>query len=399
MKVALTRNGITLSSPALHPLRRPLGRSLAGALALALLAGWRCALAAPVTLMSYNLYLGADLTPLATAPSVPAFIGAAGTAFANVNATDFNDRANAIADQILATGPQFIGLQEVTTWRTGQGLDPAPATTVAYDFLGILGNALTARGLSYTPIAAVQNLDVEVPAATTTGLIDIRLTDQDVLLARTDLPPGVTYANAQAQNFSTAVTLTVAGMPITFLRGWNSADVTVDGETFRLVNTHLEPISELARLAQAQELLNGPGNTPLPLVLIGDLNTEAAPPAAAPGGATYASLLAAGFLDALAAAGIGDQSTCCQDADLLNPASLLSSRIDLALVRGGLEVLSAEVVGEAQADRSALGLWPSDHAGIVVTLQVPEPSTVVLLVVPGALLALRGMRRRRGAPV
>jgi endonuclease/exonuclease/phosphatase family metal-dependent hydrolase len=188
-------------------------------------------------------------------------------------------------------------------------------------------------------------------------------------------------------------------MPITFLRGWNSADVTVDGETFRLVNTHLEPVSELARLAQAQELLNGPGNTPLPLVLIGDLNTEAAPPAAAPGGATYASLLAAGFLDALAAAGIGDQSTCCQGADLLNPASLLSSRIDLALVRGGLEVLSAEIVGEAQADRSALGLWPSDHAGIVVTLQVPEPSTVVLLVVPGALLALRGMRRRRGATV
>jgi hypothetical protein len=62
--------------------------------------------------------------------------------------------------------------------------------------------------------------------------------------------------------------------------------------------------------------------------------------------------------------------TCCQDADLLNDASDLTSRIDLILYDGAVEPLMGEVVGDEPADRIDSGLWPSDHAGVVATLRI-----------------------------
>jgi endonuclease/exonuclease/phosphatase family metal-dependent hydrolase len=366
--------------------------ALAGAVAIVLAVGWRCAIAAPLTVMSYNLYFGADLAPIAGASTPNEFVAAVGAAYANVEATDFNLRAEAIADRILAAQPHFIGLQEVATWQVGGA--------VTYDYLQILGAALADRGLSYAPVAQIQNLDVQAPGLVGGQVTAVGLTERDVLLARTDLPAGMTFGNAQAQNYSFAVEVPLPGAgpgaTIEFRRGWNSVDVTVDGTTVRLVNTHLEPLAEVARVIQAQELLNGPGSTPLPLVLIGDLNTEAAPPAGV-AGAAYSALLAAGFLDAVTGAGIGGQATCCQDADLQNAVSALTTRVDHALVRGGLPVLSADIVGDEVLSPTGAGRWPSDHAGVVVTLRVPEPSTALLLLVPAALLVLGRARRQRGA--
>ena len=61
--------------------------------------------------------------------------------------------------------------------------------------------------------------------------------------------------------------------------------------------------------------------------------------------------------------------TCCQDADLLNPTSKLSERIDLVLFRGNFSAIHADIVGDNPANRTSSGLWPSDHAGVVATLQ------------------------------
>ena len=33
---------------------------------------------------------------------------------------------------------------------------------------------------------------------------------------------------------------------------------------------------------------------------------------------------------------------------------------------------SVDVVGEEPADRTASGLWPSDHAGVIATLTLPK---------------------------
>jgi hypothetical protein len=51
--------------------------------------------------------------------------------------------------------------------------------------------------------------------------------------------------------------------------------------------------------------------------------------------------------------------------------STLTKRIELVLTKGGFNPVAVDVVGEESADRPASGLWPSDHAGVVATLQIP----------------------------
>ena len=50
-----------------------------------------------------------------------------------------------------------------------------------------------------------------------------------------------------------------------------------------------------------------------------------------------------------------------------------TQRIDLVLTRGGFVPARAQVVGDEQPVRDALGLWPSVHGGPVATLRLPQP--------------------------
>ncbi len=61
--------------------------------------------------------------------------------------------------------------------------------------------------------------------------------------------------------------------------------------------------------------------------------------------------------------------TCCQNANLLNPTSLLNERLDLILFRGPFAVSDVVLVGDDPADKTPSGLWPSDHAGVVARLR------------------------------
>ena len=65
-------------------------------------------------------------------------------------------------------------------------------------------------------------------------------------------------------------------------------------------------------------------------------------------------------------------NTCCQDDDILNEVSDHSVRIDQIFVRN-LELpvsVLTHTVGDKPSDRLPSGLWPSDHAGVVVYLAV-----------------------------
>ena len=44
--------------------------------------------------------------------------------------------------------------------------------------------------------------------------------------------------------------------------------------------------------------------------------------------------------------------------------------LDLILFRGPFKVDDVDVVGEDPDDRTESGLWPSDHAGVVATLEL-----------------------------
>ncbi len=314
-----------------------------------------------VKIMTWNIYFGSSLTPVVgtTPVELPQRVT---EIYRQFQATNFPVRAGAIADQIAKKEPDIIGLQEVAKWQLL--LPQNSKIVVTYDFVSILLKELEKRGLHYQVLAETRDTDVTLPSS---HGFNVRFLDRDVILARKH--SGLKFSNIQTKNFEASLTVPIGGNLVKTLFGWSSVDVEICGKKFRLVNTHLQPGSPLipetlqVQLAQADELLNGPGATQLPLVFIGDFNSNSNG-----SGPSYNKLINAGFKDSWKIAGIGDGLTCCQDADVLNLISQLFVRIDLILFRGDFKVKKIDVVGEEQEDRTRTALWPSDHAGVVATL-------------------------------
>jgi Endonuclease/Exonuclease/phosphatase family len=321
---------------------------------------------AKVTVMTRNLFLGTELQPLFGASSLPALFGAVATGYAQMEATNFPERAQALADEIVTERPDLVALQEATLYRTDTPADgPAtPAETVTYDFLRLLLDALEGQGSSYEVVAAVTGTDAELPAGFPPTR-DIRLTDRIAVLSRSGRPRKLSLSNIRTGTFAAKLVVPTAAGPLTLPRGWISVDAEHrKGGRFRFVATHLEAFHAGVQVAQGVELLAGPAATALPVVLAGDLNTRAD----GLGTPTYANLLAGGFEDAWSSVGSGPGLTCCHAPSLLGPPAL-DKRIDLVLTRG-LAPARAEVVGDDADDRTPSGLWPSDHAGVVVRLRL-----------------------------
>ena len=321
-----------------------------------------------ITVLTRNLYVGSSYSHILDATDAPGFIQGATVFWSHVQQTNFAARAERLADEIAATDPDLIGLQEVSLFRTQVPRDPlSPATDIAFDYLQILRDELAERGLSYAVVSTVTDLDAEAPVfGGPTGLIDVRLTDRDVVLARTDVPQ-LKISAATSGNYVARVVLNSPVGPIPTPRGWNAVDGMLRGERFRFVNTHLEPEDQPeVQVAQAEELLSGPLATDLPVIAVGDYNS------AADGSTTttYGLLIGAGLADAWTALRRKEAGfTCCQAELLGNPSSQLNRRIDLVLTRGGPKAKNISLTGADPSERVA-GLWPSDHAGVVSTIRL-----------------------------
>jgi len=338
------------------------------------------------TVMTRNLYLGADLGPVLAAlgsGNSSAIVGAATQTWAAVQATRPAERMAAVADEIVAADPEVVGLQEVTTWTTfaynpatGVASDP----TVAYDFLDLLLDALADRGADYREVAgatahnfASPPIPVLATPSATFPTRAVRLADRDVIIARDDVPT----SHARTGTFTTIVSFPFGGSVLPVARGWGSADVHAGKASFRFVNSHLEAFgipgvdAEQVRVAQAGELLAAQALLAtrlgeLPMVYVGDYNSRA------PDAAAYSLLLAGVGADAWPRTHPRDPGpTCCFEATLTDPADPLTSRIDLVLHGTDVKAARARVVGSDPDDRTASGLWPSDHAGVVARLVFP----------------------------
>jgi len=307
-----------------------------------------------VTVMSQNMFgEAADFTPAFTATSLPAFEAAVRTIFKEVQASNIPERAVAVADEIGEAQPALVGLQEVFQWFTGP-LGRPPATTVAFDQLQSLLDALARQGLHYAPVAVSANADVEAPS--NLG-VDVRLIDHDVLLARTDLPD-LTLANIQVQHFVNFVSAKTLLGTIAIPQGWISVDATIRHKTFRFLTTHLVSGFPTVRIAQGKELVQGPANSSLPAVFVGDFNSDADS-----GDPNYLNLIAAGFVDAWIVTNPGDPGfTCCHPT--------INLRVDLVLLLNKVRALDMEIAGNKPEDLTPSGLFPSDHFGVVATLRI-----------------------------
>jgi endonuclease/exonuclease/phosphatase family metal-dependent hydrolase len=317
-----------------------------------------------VTVMTRNLYLGANLDAIVKARSLPEALNAVAAGWAQVQANDFPTRARAIAREIGTVKPDFVGFQEAVLYRTQTPADftATPATHVALDYIRELRRALAARDLKYRFVRIGSWTDAELPAGDP-ATMDIRLTVRDALLVRVERHLRIRRVGAVQY----ATTTPLFGGLVTAKRGYVFADASKDGRTFRVATTHLESFNDTSQVAQGQQLANALASTRLPTVLLGDLNSRAD----GSGTPTRANLLAAGFHDAWPEARPGNIGlTCCHGEDLRDLGGPFYSRIDYVLLKNGLRATAAGIVGDKPADRIN-GLWPSDHAGVWARLRLP----------------------------
>src|SRR5215472_11504282 len=141
-----------------------------------------------ISVMTQNLYTGADTDPIIMANSIPALQNAIAVAAQSVIANNFPARAAAIAAEAAkAGGPLLIGLQEAEIVSQGG---------VSLNYADTLIAALKTQGLTYTYMIPGVGATVHTGLSLNTTAIGfppgdprfVSLTDQDVDLVRTDVP-------------------------------------------------------------------------------------------------------------------------------------------------------------------------------------------------------------------
>jgi Endonuclease/Exonuclease/phosphatase family len=335
-----------------------------------------------VTVMTRNVFLGADLAPAIHAPTIAQAIDGAGAIWNEMQSTRFADRARPLAREIKRSKADLVGLQEVALWRKqtpsdlgGPPINPnaTSATQVEQDFLAILRRELQRAGARYRVVVVQQEFDAELPAdadgSDATGPLgadfDARLTMRDVILVRRGSK--VKLGKTRRGHFQTRYEPIVGGLTIPVDRGWASVEATLRGKKFRFVNTHLEAFGDTAiREAQAKELTRGPLKTRKQLILVGDLNSGIGrhnEPERPGDDLAFRALAGFGMKDN------GAVQSCCYDS-LFDAAAKFDHTVDHVLTRPGLTKRRAYVTGNDPSQRTASGLWPSDHGGVVSRLRL-----------------------------
>jgi endonuclease/exonuclease/phosphatase family metal-dependent hydrolase len=348
--------------------------------------------------MTQNQYFGADINPVIAETDPNAFLQKAIKALQQVADNNFTERAQALAAEIADWQPDVVGLQEVLDFGcialgpTNEPIitnGPPPFRNHLSDTL----DALAALGEDYVPVATVNNIDISlpIPFASCQGL---RILDRDVILVRgdhvqdEDKPAPVPFCEGPADseedlaqsgdgcNYPEADSLYVPRLGGPLKRGFVGVDVTIRGERYRFVNTHLEQrdlpskmdATVPAQVAQAEELigiLQDPRFAGPPTIVMGDINSS-------PGEISYEQFITANFNDAWdLRPGNAPGLTCCQAEDLSNRRSELYERIDMIFTNFEPRKVKARLVGHRVSDKTRPGrLWPSDHAGVVAEIRV-----------------------------
>jgi endonuclease/exonuclease/phosphatase family metal-dependent hydrolase len=342
-----------------------------------------------VDVMTRNLYLGAVLDPAIAAGNFPAFVQATGQIVREVDENDFPVRAQGLADEILSKKPDLVGLQEVALWRTATPANlsggPPSATTVRYDYLKELlaalnsGNGNNGNGKPQYEVVVVQpEFDLEAPADVNGDLSDgpagaelsARLTMRDVILARRGA--GVQTWDEESANFEHLLPIELFnGQQLLIRRGWTATDAKVRGShAFRFVNTHLESFHPIVRQEQAAELVapGGPATSNLPVILVGDLNSDKET-VSFPDTLAYETLLGAGMVER----STNDPLGCCLQTSLLEVGkggnvSQFDHQVDHIMTRDPQKVTlrNSTVTGLQPVNN----FWDSDHAGLFSSLSV-----------------------------
>lgn len=250
-------------------------------------AGNQASTVSTVVFASRNLYLGADVG--VAMKKLPNFPAAAQFMWDQVRATDFSRRAPLLAQEILNSGAKVIGIQEATTWRCKSGF--FSQEVIVEDFLAQLLDALRAKGGNFSiatsktkralnpgfEISPIPHLtlvrDKEVfPEIFGKDRVACGFTISDALLVRDD----VTVLDVGTSEFS--ATYSIIPTLMTIYRGYAWADLRIGESTFRAITTHLESLWDSNKIPnaaiQADQLLDDLADAKMPVVVMGDFNSD-----------------------------------------------------------------------------------------------------------------------------
>ena len=331
-----------------------------------------------VSIISRNLYLGADFTVLFNPTNVNQSIHEVVQNFYSlVESTDYPSRANVLAQEILDRTPDVVCLQEVFTYGFSDNINGTDAS-IDIDFLGLL---LEELGSDYGTASAVHTTNTIFPyeVAGDTGEDDTFLViqDSDVILTRNDM----IVVDSSNDLFSTVLSIPIVssaseGPILEVKRGYSSIKIDVSGKVVLIANTHLDGSSFLPfQTQQAREFVAAvdslsESNDTAATILVGDFNAvpmDPLPTDCTTANDTY-SILSCGRVDPFAEA---NEPTYGTDAALLELTSPLI-RIDHVFTTSSLAVVETEVFGKEPNMEDLAGMYPSDHFGLSCILSFPD---------------------------
>lgn len=302
-----------------------------------------------VSVASYNLYLGADLSLLLGDRPQEELATNLAEVERQLFATAFPRRATYLARSLAEREVDLVGLQEVCCWTVSE--------EQVWDFTALLLESLREHGIEYATVSEVSTFSGEGELAFGGSAQPIHVRGSNVVLRRvgsrvnvTDEDHGLFDEALQVYSFG-ARTVAIA-------RGWCGVRCEVGDRSLAFVDTHTEAYGPASRNRQRDELMAVSARWDDPLVLVGDFN--ATPDQVG---------MPADMVDAWSVNGDDPGHTCCQAPDLTNEESWLRERIDYVWVRGA-RVRSSELLGADRSLRDAAGMWPSDHAGVHAVVEL-----------------------------
>jgi endonuclease/exonuclease/phosphatase family metal-dependent hydrolase len=369
---------------------------------------------ADIKVMTQNQYFGADFTPIVESNTNEEFAVAIFAALQSIAANNFQERRWSLAESIDDRQPHLVALQEVFAFECiDAGFGACALFQAAFnEHLDLTMAALDDLGADYYVAAEIQNLTIPTPFMQSIGLpglpvflpgiagpaMFVSVIDRDVILARGDVATSPVVMNCLRQgpggigcNYDNVATVPTLAGPIAQERGYVVVDAWVDGAEYRFVNTHLElrilggnPATAALQAAQASELnlalaLTPSANPASRLILAGDFNSAPTHDLIGPivppyqqfanGLTIFGSPAFLPMTDTWTLRpGKPDGFTCCETANLMNGSSEHDERVDVIFARPAPVKVKANVMDAETTDKTASGLWPSDHASVIAEL-------------------------------
>ena len=384
-----------------------------------------------ITVMSRNIYLGADVG--VALELIPNFPKAAQFMWDQVKKTDFATRAPKLARESAQDRPEIIGVQEATIWYCKK--DFLSDKVEVFNFLDQFIAATKASGVGYSLATAngVEAFNPGYSIAAIPYVTKVRdpevfnpifgqdtascgFTIGDALLVRDDVKDRI----IQVGNTEYDATYSIVPTLMTIYRGYTWADFKVQDSVVRLITTHLESIWDENKVPnsalQAQQLVADLKDAKMPIVIMGDFNADYRDPrpqgepnpgeqpvasetCPTPGGAkcnAYSTMIEAGFENAspdaknpryftwgASALLNGPDKKRALDAKKFGNQYGFTDRLDYIFTKNVYATVSSKIIGNVWPDGS--GVWdcgkdkcfPSDHAGVVATIELPRSAGAI----------------------